>query len=384
MASMPVLIAIGPCLMLAMAALALTVVNMGLGRTSHALLWAGGCAAGALQWGVLALEWGRAGRPLQWGLPVHLLGVAAAVLLAEGFRVRRGAAGGRPVLFALGGCAAFALVATVGMPDFPVRALVTPLLWIALLLWAADLVVTPGTRPSLTETTVIAVLFGIVLIHLCGAALALAGLLGLLDGHETSSAVYLAAAEPASAAVTLAALMLIAHDYARELQRMLHTDPLTGVLNREGLAHAARLAFNRARARQIAVGVADIDHFKQVNDVHGHAVGDAALTEVAGLLADELGRDGTVARIGGEEFAILLPGKTASEGLACAERLRRRVAERRIAGDPGLHVTMSFGVAERASGETLAPVMERADAALYQSKRDGRDRCTLAPAPTGA
>ena len=372
------LVLLGPCLIMAMAALALAVVNLGVSRADHARVWAIGCGLSALHWGLLAAQEASGQASLQGGLAGGLLGTGAVILLAEGFRMRRWPRRGRTALLLSGAAGLLALIATAQASALPIHAAITPLISLVLLLWSAGTVMR-APAPSATEFTVATVLIGVVLIHLGGVVLAVGEQFGFVQDRRFYAALYMIAVGPTSAAIALAALMLIAYDYAAELRRLLHTDPLTGILNRQGFDTVAAQAFGRARPRRMALALADIDYFKQVNDRYGHGAGDAALASVAERLATALGRDGTVGRIGGEEFAILLPGLDGAAALARVELLRQRL---RPVGsdDPVPAATVSFGVAERVPGETLTELMERADAALYQSKREGRDRCTLAPA----
>lgn len=151
-------------------------------------------------------------------------------------------------------------------------------------------------------------------------------------------------------------------------------DGLTGMLNRRALEHRLEeLEGQAAITKQpIAVIAGDLDHFKNVNDAHGHATGDAVLVDTAYLLRKQLRAFDLAYRVGGEEFLVLLPGATVEEATRIAEGLREAVASSTVGG---LEVTMSFGVAGSAPGhfersETLA----HADQALYEAKRQGRDR----------
>lgn len=379
MVSMSVIIAFGPGLTMAMAALALFVVHYGFSPTRHALLWTGGTALGAAQWGVMAAQ-GLAGLrpPLGTGPAVDVLGLLSLLLIAAGFGVR---AGGRvPRWLPVAGLlTAVVLLPMLARPPSPLRAAVLPLATVFVLLRVAALMPRPDRRLSASEVAVLAVLVAIALVQAAAAAAALAEAAGRLPDRRLYQIICLFTVEPAGAALALAALLLIASDFAAELKRLAHTDPLTGVLNREGFDQQARLHWQRGRGRPFAVALADIDRFKRVNDEHGHQVGDRALARVAAHLADGLGRDGAVARLGGEEFALLLPGLDAAGALARIEPLRRALADVRLDGHPGLRLSASFGVAQRGPGDTLGGLLERADVALYRSKRAGRDRSTLAP-----
>ncbi|GAB3323785.1 hypothetical protein GCM10027451_47560 [Geodermatophilus aquaeductus] len=165
-------------------------------------------------------------------------------------------------------------------------------------------------------------------------------------------------------------------------------DPLTGLHNRRHLDRAleADLA-RRPRTGQLSLLVVDVDHFKAVNDRFGHAAGDRVLTAVAGTLTGAV-RDGdTAARLGGEEFVLVLPGAGREQALDRGEQVRREVAAARHALDgETVTVTVSVGVAVcPADGTSAAALLEAADRALYTAKATGRDRVVAAePTPRPA
>jgi diguanylate cyclase (GGDEF)-like protein len=152
-------------------------------------------------------------------------------------------------------------------------------------------------------------------------------------------------------------------------------DPLTGMLNRKALVQRVdELAQQSQITRQpIGLIVGDIDHFKQINDSHGHAAGDAVLADVAQRLRSTLRAFDLFYRTGGEEFLVLLPGADLEHAAELAEALRAAVADRPLAGHA---VTMSFGAAASASDEAFdyEVVFGEADAALYEAKHSGRNR----------
>jgi diguanylate cyclase (GGDEF)-like protein len=157
-------------------------------------------------------------------------------------------------------------------------------------------------------------------------------------------------------------------------------DRLTGTLNRLALgSRVAELAHqSSSTGMPVAAIVGDLDHFKAVNDELGHAAGDAVLRQLARRMRECLGAFEPVYRLGGEEFAVLLAGADANAAAGVAERLRRAVRERPV---EGLQITISLGVAASRAGERFDHecVMQRADAALYEAKRRGRDRVCVAP-----
>jgi diguanylate cyclase (GGDEF)-like protein len=166
------------------------------------------------------------------------------------------------------------------------------------------------------------------------------------------------------------------------LEQLAESDPATGCLNRRGFERALDAALTSAVAgkREVALLALDLDHFKRINDQFGHNVGDAVLSEVAATLADTVGTEGVVARLGGEEFSVLLPRADAETAGVMAERMIARLRTHQlVAVTRGEMVTMSVGIAaERVlSLRDSAALRARADEALYMAKRGGRDRALL-------
>lgn len=161
---------------------------------------------------------------------------------------------------------------------------------------------------------------------------------------------------------------------AADLRHAASHDPLTGLLNRAGLDR--RAATMLRGVGQSVVVMTDLDHFKQVNDTHGHLVGDRVLVAFAAACRDTLRSTDLVVRYGGEEIVLVLPGASATAARGAAAMVRERLAERaRSAGLPP--VTASFGVAEVSAGEPFDQALRRADAALYRAKAAGRDRVVV-------
>lgn len=163
-----------------------------------------------------------------------------------------------------------------------------------------------------------------------------------------------------------------------EYERLSMTDPLTEVANRRRLNEraAVEIAALVRKDGELAVVMFDIDHFKRVNDNYGHAAGDSVLQTVARIAKSWLRPADLLARIGGEEFALLLPGAGLREALSIAERIRRSIEQTPIdAGSASVRITSSFGAATFAgSADTLDGVLRRADRALYAAKNAGRNR----------
>lgn len=165
------------------------------------------------------------------------------------------------------------------------------------------------------------------------------------------------------------------------------TDGLTGIANRKHFDQALRLAAAQALEQGGAASLllADIDHFKRFNDIHGHVLGDQVLRLVASLLRNHVKGQDLVARYGGEEFAVILPATRLIDATRLAERLREIVASKRVQlrdrGQTLGQVTLSIGVAEFRGGERCADWIARADRALYSAKRSGRNRVAAAEGP---
>ena len=172
-------------------------------------------------------------------------------------------------------------------------------------------------------------------------------------------------------------------DAERRLHLMATTDHLTGLMNRRSLIDA----LDREQARRLrkphpmTLILVDIDHFKALNDAFGHAVGDWALQAVAGKLTKGVRDMDFVARWGGEEFLLVLPFAKLTDCMPVAERLRQSIMDIQHPGDLPLSISATLGVAEVANDEDLEHALQRADAALYQGKHDGRNRVVAAPTP---
>jgi diguanylate cyclase (GGDEF)-like protein len=154
-------------------------------------------------------------------------------------------------------------------------------------------------------------------------------------------------------------------------------DPLSGAYNRVGIMQRLQHAVAEARAgsRQLAVLFLDIDHFKRINDTHGHALGDACIRQLSWLVQEELMPGESFGRLGGEEFMLVLPGVNGRHARDAAERLRRKVEGRSVVLD-GVRagMTVSIGSVEYAAPETADALVKRADAAMYAAKEAGRNR----------
>lgn len=169
---------------------------------------------------------------------------------------------------------------------------------------------------------------------------------------------------------------------ARRLRKIAATDPLTGVANRRSIEWRGQRLLDWARAEDqpFAVALLDVDHFKLVNDQHGHQAGDAVLVRLAAACRDALRQGDVIGRIGGEEFVLLLPGAGIEPARDVAERLRSAVATLKLDDvAPDLAVTVSLGVTVSQVGDgEFGTLVERADRALYRAKAAGRNRVAVA------
>lgn len=167
-----------------------------------------------------------------------------------------------------------------------------------------------------------------------------------------------------------------------QVRRDAMTDALTNLANRKAFDERLEAACAEDDGAPLSLAILDIDHFKRFNDTWGHQTGDQVLRYVSTVLSNICGKTRFAARFGGEEFAIIFPGEGAGVVMAALESIRNDVASRalrrRSTNDDLGSVTVSAGFAQRRKGETAASLLERADAALYESKRAGRNCVTPA------
>jgi diguanylate cyclase (GGDEF)-like protein len=184
------------------------------------------------------------------------------------------------------------------------------------------------------------------------------------------------------AAVALRRSLLREAVVRAELRRIAVTDELTGLANRREILHALDWLIGAARrsGRPLSVAVLDIDHFKRVNDVHGHPAGDEVIRRVAHLAVEIMRDQDLVGRLGGEEFVIAMPNTDLEHARLACERLRLALGELSILLPTGsaVAVTLSTGVTQFSGSEDRTQLIARADEALYSAKQQGRNRVLLA------
>ncbi|MEM9332076.1 MAG: GGDEF domain-containing protein [Pseudomonadota bacterium] len=177
-----------------------------------------------------------------------------------------------------------------------------------------------------------------------------------------------------SMAMTL--LIIFSREIFNDMRQTSVTDVLTRIRNRRGFEIEAMSFFGASQDRPVCIILADIDHFKEINDTYGHAFGDQLIAEFAELFEQHCAAECIAARIGGEEFAMIVPGKSIHDTTQLAVEIRKSVKESKLCGQDGVFITASFGVAQRHGEEELVDVLSRADDALYASKLNGRDKVT--------
>jgi two-component system, cell cycle response regulator len=163
-----------------------------------------------------------------------------------------------------------------------------------------------------------------------------------------------------------------------------HIDPLTGLPNRRALMERLQSEWDRIEryGGKLSFIMADVDHFKLINDNYGHEAGDRILKEIARVFVEQCRKNDLPCRCGGEEFAVVVAGENAAGAACLAERCRRNIAEASITvNDQVVRATTTFGVADSLSAATLGDLMRHADDALYQGKGAGRNRVEIHEAP---
>jgi diguanylate cyclase (GGDEF)-like protein len=182
-------------------------------------------------------------------------------------------------------------------------------------------------------------------------------------------------------AMAMFIILMMASDISAKMKRIAVRDQLTGLLNRRGFNEYGERAFSSAQRNgtPLSVIMTDIDRFKYINDKFGHAAGDTALAHFATLVEEDRRKEDVIARVGGEEFALLLPGTDLRDAMALADQLCRKVGSTPMdLTSIGLPMTSSFGVAAISEKDTtLDDMVRRADRALYRSKRAGRNQVDL-------
>ncbi len=353
------------------------------GRPKHALAWAVAYCFGALQWTLGALRtWLFEDDRLFWVVAggVAVLVVSFALL---GFRLWSGApAKGR--LIALVGVGVWLAVVcfTYWLPHQGLSGSIgvtyggLVCLTCAALIWRKR----PHSKAAELGAAIVFTLFGVSQVTAGGVALMQGWALDqeLLTLYQQINFLSL---PTGYIGMGLFSVFILASDLSEQMTSLARTDQLTGLLNRRGLEDTGRSIVARARrsGRPLAVALCDLDRFKSVNDLYGHAVGDRVLAVAARFLQRSLREGDHVARVGGEEFLIVLPGSNQPEALDTLERLKSGLTQMTpVPEQDRLAITASFGLTmfDPADHDILHTCV-RADKALYQSKQGGRNRISI-------
>lgn len=353
------------------------------GRRPHALTWSLAFGVAAVQWilnfgsGVFFSDYN-----VYW-LTVSLTSIVTLSLALIGHRQRAGLPN-RVAWYVLSGLAVEGAIAyfTLVSPHEGLRVAIGPLYGALLLGLCVPVIIRyrPRTLPAEWGAALVTASFA--MFQAAAGIASLSGGAGLdPDARQLYLAINFLSLPAAYTGMGLFTVLILASDMSETMRTLALTDPLTGMLNRRGFDDGASRAFSatrRARA-PLSVIVADIDHFKSINDRYGHAAGDEALRQFAQCLRSEARMEDIAGRVGGEEFTLMLPGTPARTAADVAERLRAAAAKLSITADDTVFgMRASFGVAGFDPNDAdISAVLQRADAALYQSKQDGRDRVTV-------
>ncbi|WP_343612753.1 GGDEF domain-containing protein [Novosphingobium sp.] len=362
-------------------AIALYGAYLRFGRERHATYWASAFALIALDHTLMALRLLVPGDHTAMNLASCTASLVGSTLVLLGFRERSGLRDQRWILASLAllvlGCG----VLVVRYPDRPVHHPVVTTYVVAMLFFSIR-ALRQGPEREMAEGRIT-----LAMMSLFMGFFGLLTVLGLMTdpwgagAAEIYHAVYVLGVPASLTGIGLFALFLLAEDLAHGIRHLAIVDPLTGLLNRRGFDEAARRVKAQCRrsGMPVCVAVADLDNFKSINDRFGHKAGDMVLSEFARRLRANVRAGDLVSRAGGEEFVLLLPGVDLDEVGDLLNRLRVALAEEGPHTGLGLAMpTVSFGAVEIGAHDMLASGIERADLALYEAKRDGRDCVRLA------
>lgn len=353
-----------------------------MGEQNYALSWSVAFLAAAMQW-FLNLQSAWFPGPEVYWLTVNALAIVVITLGIRGHCQRTRCRFLPDNLWPWAG-AVYAVIVwtTVVEPHVGIRTAMVPLAACVTLLLSALMIIRfrDVARPAEWAAAISMVLFA-----LSQAVAAVMALLQGAAGDTAYQALYFNfnfMTLPAGYMATgMFVIFMLASDISIDMKEIAIRDQLTGLLNRRGLGEQGAMAYANARrtGRPVSVIMTDIDRFKTINDDFGHACGDEALVHFSRLLVEGRRAEDILARVGGEEFALILPGAKLEYAIEVADKLRAKVeADAMIVDDLSLQMTASFGVASISDKDTcLSDTIVRADRALYRSKRAGRNQVDL-------
>lgn len=360
-------------------AVAMGIAWVHFGRQRHVRSWAMSYALSMLQWvanaGGIALK-----SPLLMAIAALCI-VVSGTLVLVGVRQRAASVVPWRLLLGAGSLVAVGGVYAAMTQDRPLQGLIVPG-YVGVLMLCAALALWPRSRRFSAPEMALFTMFG--LFALFQISLAGSAALELDRGIGASMALYRAVMALCLPSIYVgagvAAVLVVAGDLAHQLRRQMQHDPLTSVLNRRGLEEAASRAIANARrhGRPLALVVCDLDGFKALNDGFGHIAGDNALRGFAQLLTNAVRRGDIVARMGGDEFGLLLVETDAHAAADVMERVRAEISFLRLPDAPKAQLHASFGIAQLGPDDSeLDHMVARADAALYEAKKHGKNRVAI-------
>lgn len=316
-------------------------------------------------------------------LLVSALALTPPILATFAYRLRSGLPLYAARLFA-SQAAAMLVIAwfTFAVPNRGLSGAVVPLYAAAVLMFGVTALWRPGRKLRLSERPIIVTGFAMASIEIAGGLVLAAmgnGKSPVLDQAYTW--IVFLGLPAMTVAGGIFSLYLLAGDLAERLRIAADTDSLTGAPNRRALESAGSrmMAEARGAGRPLTIAICDVDHFKYVNDEHGHDCGDDVLCRLSALFQERLAAGDHFGRFGGEEFVLFFPGQDIDTARCQVEQLRQQIMAIPI-GDRPDALTASFGIATMtAEDNKLADVLKRADRALYASKEGGRNRTTADP-----
>ncbi len=362
----------------AIMAIAMGIAWVQFGRRKYALSWTIAYSISTMQWALNA-----AGLLLSSTLLIGLTAMsilASASLTLVGVRQRAGLPIGWPLLMAGGSvCSAVAFYAAF-VHNAPLQGMVVPG-YASVMMLCSALALRPRDRRFRAPELAFFVLLLLFAAFEASLVVSAAMSWGLTRETMGTYRAILGLGLPCIYVGTcVAAVLVVAGDLAEQLQQRMQRDVLTDALNRMGLEEAAERAIANAKRhhRPLALVICDLDGFKALNDSFGHIAGDAALRSFAQLLTTAVRRGDVVGRLGGDEFGLLLIDSDAALAAEVMNRVRTEIAYLTLPQAPGARLQASFGIADiGADDEVLDDMLERADQALYDAKKDGKNRVSI-------
>lgn len=362
-------------------AIAMLLAARTLGQPRVALFLAAAFGGNVLLYVADAIYYFRYHGNIWINLGVSLIALLPPIFATSAYRLRAGLPSRRPFFIASAAAAMLLiLLFSTAVPNVGLRGAIVPFYAAAILLFGVTAMWRPGRRLRLGERPIIATGCAMATIEIAGGiVLAMTGNSESKSLDDAYTLIIFLGLPAMTVAAGLFSLYLLAGDLAERLRLAADTDSLTGAPNRRAIETAGKRMFGEARASggPFTVAICDVDHFKDINDLHGHGLGDDVLCRLAWLFRQHVAEPDHYGRFGGEEFVLFFPGIELNEAHRRVEAVRDQVMAMRVAGLPA-RLTASFGVAAISADDMiLADIIKRADRALYASKEAGRNRTTI-------